>query len=126
MNTQRILSIAFSILGFIGSAKAETYEGVTSVRSERPRSAVSSEAHAAARHSAAGEASYADHSAVRVHQLDRADVMRSTAEAARSGNPYGDHAGAGVLSLRDGKANGETMPAQALTSSPRAGGSSKQ
>ncbi|QRF62371.1 hypothetical protein [Variovorax paradoxus] len=126
MTTQRTLSIVLSIFGFIGLAKAETYEGVTHIRSERPRAAVSAEARTAARSPDAGEASYAVHSAVRVHQSSRADVMRSTAEAARAGNPYGDHAGAGVLSLRDGKWTHDAMPAQAMTSTPRAGGSSKQ
>lgn len=114
MNTKQFSrAVALCALGFTGMAKAETYEGVLAIQSHRSRSEVAMEAREAARNPIAGEASFAENVYVSRGQLARTDVRRAAVSIARAGNPYGDHAGAGVLTVRGNSVADQTVETQA-------------
>ncbi|WP_143684701.1 hypothetical protein [Variovorax sp. KK3] len=114
MNTKQLLNAALlGALGFSTSAMAETYEGVLTVRSDRPRAQAFEEARQAARNPVAGEASFAENVFVPRGTLARDDVRRAAVSNARAGNLHGDYAGAGVLSLQGASAAGQAQGKQA-------------
>lgn len=114
MNTKQIINaLALAGMGFATLANAEPYDGVLAIRSERPRSELVMEARGAALRPIFGEASLVDAAPGFVGRLTRAEVRRDAVSASRAGNLHGDHAGAGVLSLRGGS------PARELSGMPR-------
>lgn len=114
MNTKQFFgALAFTALGITTSAQAENYEGVVTIRSDRPRSDLAAEAREAARNPIAGEASFVDSAVAAGERLARADVRGAAVSTARAGNPYGDNAGAGVLSLKSESATHKALEAQA-------------
>ena len=114
MNTKQFFSaLAFTAVGIATSAQAENYDGVVTIRSERPRADLAAEAREAARNPIAGEASFVSKIDVPNERLARAEVRNAALSIARAGNPYGDNAGAGVLGLTSGPATHKSLEPQA-------------
>jgi hypothetical protein len=114
MNSKQFFSaVALAGMGIATLANAESYDGVLTTRSERLRADLAVEAREAALKPVAGEASWAENVRVPVGQLARADVRRDAASTARAGTLHGDHAGAGVLSVRGAAAVHDAVGSQA-------------
>lgn len=112
MNMNPFFSLAVvCLLGAPNLAAAESYQGVLTVQPYRARADVAIEARSAARNPISGEAAYGDSAALPVGQLSRERVRRAAVAAARSGNPYAEHVGSGVLILWSGRSMGERVPA---------------
>lgn len=123
MNMNPFFSLAVvCLLGAPNLAAAESYQGVLTVQSDQARADVAREARSAARNPVSGEAAYGDSAALPVGQLSRESVRSAAVDAARSGNPYAEQVGSGVLSVWNGSSMGERSRAMPRPTSSSAGG----
>ncbi len=95
MNSKQLLAIsaaAFALLGTVGAAHAETYEGVHAITSAASRADVRTEAVAAARNGNEYSDAAAEGTVAVTSTVDRQAVRAEAIATARSGNIYSDAA----------------------------------
>ena len=123
MNMNPISGLAVvCLLGAPNLAAAESYQGVLTVQPYRARADVAIEARSAARNPISGEAAYGESAALPVGKLSRERVRSAALDAARSGNPYAEHVGSGVLSVGTSSSMGERGRAMPRPASSSTGG----